>query len=70
MEHSVASQSLMAGTFACFPSLSTFFSRVTDLMGIYGTLPTKLIIEYYQKLGSKGMYLLFCSELEAFKNGT
>jgi len=69
MEHSVASPSLMAGIFACFPSLSRFFSSYRFDGHIWHTTcgsTHRVLLE----TGLKRYVPIFCFELEAFKNGT
>jgi len=68
-EHSVASPSLMAGIFACFPSLTTFFSSYRFDEHIWHTTrgrTHRVLLE----TGLKSYVPIFCFELEAFKNGT
>jgi len=69
MEHSVASPSLMAEIFACFPSLTTFLSRYRFDEHIWHTTSGsthRVLLE----TGLKSYVPIFCFELDAFKNGT
>jgi len=69
MEHSVASLTLMAGIFACFPSLTTFFSSYRFDEHIWHTTrgrTHRVLLE----TGLKSYLPSFCFELKAFENGT
>jgi len=69
MEHSVASPSPMAGIFACFPSLTKFFSSYRFDGHIWHTTcgsTHRVLLE----TGLKNYVPIFCFELEAVKNGT
>jgi len=69
MEHSVASPSLMAEIFACFPSLTTFFLSYRFDEYIWHTTSGstyRVLLE----TGLKSYVPIFCSELWALKNGT
>jgi len=69
MEHSVASLSLMAGIFACFPTFTTFFSSYRFDGHIWHTTcaSTHRVIP---ESGPKSYVPILCFELEAFKYGT
>jgi len=69
MEHSVASPSLMAGIFACFPSLTKFFSSYRFDEHVWHTTygsTHRVLLE----TGIKSYVPIFCFELETFKKGT
>ena len=68
MEHSVASPTLMAGIFACFPSLTTFFSSYRfDGHKWHTTRGSthRVLVE----TGLKSYVPIFCFEFDAIKNG-
>jgi len=69
MEHSVASPKLMAGIFACSPTLTAFFSSYRFDGHIWHTTcaSTHRVLP---ETGLKSYVTIFCFKLEAFKYGT